>query len=125
MKQINNYITEKLKVSTKFEFDFTWEEFITALYYYDDGSFWFEDIITNKEFIKLPQTVVLNTKYRVIFVQLDRFFLEQKQIEIGLRQSPFSITVKMIAHDFDELLEYLDANKINEIYDIFVTNEKH
>jgi hypothetical protein len=125
MKQINNYITEKLKVSTKFEFDFTWEEFITALYYYDDGSFWFEDIITNKEFIKLPQTVVLNTKYRVIFVQLDRFFLEQKQIEIGLRQSPFSITVKMIAHDFDELLEYLDANKINEIYDIFITNEKH
>lgn len=125
MKQINNYIIEKLKVSTKFEFDFTWEEFITALYYYDDGSFWFEDIITNKEFIKLPQTVVLNTKYRVIFVQLDKFFLEQKQIEIGLRQSPFSVTVKMIAHNFDELLEYIDVNKINEIYDIFVTNEKH
>lgn len=125
MKQINNYIIEKLKVSTKFEFDFTWEEFITALYYYDDGSFWFEDIITNKEFIKLPQTVVLNTKYRVIFIQLDKFFLEQKQIEIGLRQSPFAITVKMIAHDFDELLEYIDANKINEIYDIFVSNEKH
>ena len=125
MKQINNYIIEKLKVSTKFEFDFTWEEFITALYYYADGSFWFEDIITNKEFIKLPQTVVLNTKYRVIFVQLDKFFLEQKQIEIGLRQSPFSVTVKMIAHNFDELLEYIDVNKINEIYDIFVTNEKH
>lgn len=125
MKQLNNYIFEKLKVSTKFEFNFTWEEFITALYHYDDGSFWFEDIITNREFIKLPETEVLNTKYRVIFVQLDTFFLKEKQIEVGLRQSPFSLTVKMIAHDFDELLEYLDANKINEIYDIFVNNEKH
>lgn len=125
MKQINNYIIEKLKVSTKLEFDFTWEEFITALYYYDDGSFWFEDLITNREFLKLPETKILNTKYRVIFVQLDTFFLKEKQIEVGLRQSPFSLTVKMIAHDFDELLEYLDANKINEIYSIFVNNEKH
>lgn len=125
MKQINNYIIEKLKVSTKLEFDFTWEEFITSLYYYDDGSFWFEDLITNREFLKLPETKILNTKYRVIFVQLDTFFLKEKQIEVGLRQSPFSLTVKMIAHDFDELLEYLDANKINEIYSIFVNNEKH
>lgn len=125
MKQINNYIIEKLKVSTKLEFDFTWEEFITALYYYDDGSFWFEDLITNREFLKLPETKILNTKYRVIFVQLDTFFLKEKQIEVGLRQSPFSLTVKMIAHDFDELLEYLDADKINEIYNIFVNNEKH
>lgn len=125
MKQINNYIIEKLKVSTKFEFDFTWEEFISALYYYDDGSFWFEDLINNREFLKLPETRILNTKYRVIFVQLDKFYLDKKQIEVGLRQSPFAITVKMIAHDFDELLEYIDANKINEIYDIFVTNEKH
>lgn len=125
MKQINNYIIEKLKVSTKLEFDFTWEEFISALYYYDDGSFWFEDLINNREFLKLPETRILNTKYRVIFVQLDKFYLDKKQIEVGLRQSPFAITVKMIAHDFDELLEYIDANKINEIYDIFVTNEKH
>lgn len=125
MKQINNYIIEKLKVSTKFEFDFTWEEFITALYYYDDGSFWFEDLITNKEFIKLPKVRILTTTYRVIFIQLDKFYLEQKQIEIGLRATPFSVTLKMIAHDFDELLEYLDADKINEIYDIFVANEKH
>lgn len=125
MKQINNYIVEKLKVSTKLEFDFTWEEFITALYYYDDGSFWFEDLITNREFIKLPETEILNTKYRVIFVQLDKFYLDEKQIEVGLRATPFSVTVKMIAHNFDELLEYIDVNKINEIYDIFVTNEKH
>lgn len=62
MKQINNYIIEKLKVSTKLEFDFTWEEFITSLYYYDDGSFWFEDLITNREFLKLPETKILNTK---------------------------------------------------------------
>ena len=125
MKQINNYIIEKLKVSTKFEFDFTWEDFITTLYHYDDGSFWFEDLITNKEFIKLPQTEILNTKYRVIFVQLDKFYLDQKQIEIGLRQTPFSLTVKMIAHNFDELLEYIDADKINEIYNIWLSNEKH
>ena len=125
MKQINNYIIEKLRITNKKDFDFTWEEFITALYHYDDGSFWFEDLITNKEFIKLPETEVLNTKYRIIFVQLDKFYLDQKQIEIGLRQTPFSITVKMIAHNFDELLEYLDADKINEIYDIFVTNENN
>jgi hypothetical protein len=125
MKQINNYIIEKLKVSTKSEFKFTWEEFINALYNYDDGSFWFEDIISNGEFIKLPQTEILNTKYRVIFVQLDEFYLDQKQIEIGLRATPFSVTIKMIAHDFDELLQYIDANKINEIYDIFVNNETH
>lgn len=125
MKNLKEYIFEKLKVSTKLEFDFTWEEFITALYYYDDGSFWFEDLITNREFLKLPETRILNTKYRVIFVQLDKFYLDKKQIEVGLRQSPFAITVKMIAHDFGELLEYLDADKINEIYNIFVNNEKH
>jgi hypothetical protein len=125
MKQINNYIIEKLKVSTNFEFKFTWEEFINALYNFDDGSFWFEDIVSNSAFIKLPETEVLNTKYRVIFVQLDKVYFDQKQIEVGLRQSPFSLTVKMIAHNFDELLEYIDANKINEIYNIFVNNEKH
>lgn len=125
MKQINNYIIEKLKVSTKLEFDFTWEEFINALCNFDDGSFWFEDIITNREFIKLPETEVLNKKYRVIFVQVDKVYLDKKQIEIGLRQSPFALNVQMIAHNFDELLEYLDANKIKEIYNIWLNNEKH
>ena len=110
MKQLNNYIFEKLKVSTKFEFNFTWEEFITALYHYDDGSFWFEDIITNREFIKLPETEVLNTKYRVIFVQLDTFFLKEKQIEVGLRQSPFSLTVKMIAQLAENVNIICDIN---------------
>jgi hypothetical protein len=125
MKQINNYITEKLKVSTKFEFDFTWEEFIRALYYYDDGSFWFEDIVSNSAFIKLPETEVLNTKYRVIFIQKNDAYFDKKQVEIGLRKSPFAVTVKMIVHNFDELLQYIDANKINEIYNIFVNNETH
>ena len=125
MKQINNYIIEKLRITNKKDFDFTWEEFITALYHYDDGSFWFEDLITNKEFIKLPEVRILTTQYRIIFVQLDKFYLDKKQIEIGLRATPFSVTIKMIAHDFDELLEYLDADKINEIYDIFVTNENN
>lgn len=118
-------VSEKLKVSTKSEFNFTWEEFINALYNYDDGSFWFEDIISNKEFIKLPETEVLNTKYRVIFVQIDDAYFNKKQVEIGLRQSPFSVTVKMIVHNFDELLQYINYDKINEIYDIFVNNEKH
>ena len=118
-------VSEKLKITNKKDFDFTWEEFIKALYYYDDGSFWFEDLITNREFIKLPETEILNTKYRVIFVQLDKFFLEQKQIEVGLRATPFSVTLKMIAHDFDELLQYINYDKINEIYDIFVNNETH
>jgi hypothetical protein len=119
MRNFKDIIIEKLKVSTKSEFNFTWEEFINALYNYDDGSFWFEDIISNKEFIKLPETEVLNTKYRVIFVQIDDVYFNKKQVEIGLRQSPFSVTVKMIVHNFDELLKYLDADNINEIYDIF------
>lgn len=118
-------VSEKLKITNKKDFDFTWEEFIKALYYHDDGSFWFEDLITNREFIKLPETEILNTKYRVIFVQLDKFFLDQKQIEVGLRATPFSVTIKMIAHDFDELLQYITYDKINEIYDIFVNNETH
>jgi hypothetical protein len=125
MRNFKDIIIEKLKVSTKSEFNFTWEEFINALYNYDDGSFWFEDIISNKEFIKLPETEVLNTKYRVIFVQIDDAYFNKKQVEIGLRQSPFSVTVKMIVHNFDELLKYLDADNINEIYDIFVNNETH
>ena len=118
-------VSEKLKITNKKDFDFTWEEFIKALYYYDDGSFWFEDLITNREFIKLPETEILNTKYRVIFVQLDKFYLDEKQIEVGLRATPFSVTLKMIAHDFDELLQYINYDKINEIYDIFVNNETH
>lgn len=118
-------VSEKLKITNKKDFDFTWEEFIKALYYYDDGSFWFEDLITNREFIKLPETEILNTKYRVIFVQLDKFYFEKKQVEIGLRATPFAVTLKMIAHGFDDLLEYINADKINEIYDIFITNEKH
>jgi hypothetical protein len=118
-------VSEKLKITNKKDFDFTWEEFIKALYYYDDGSFWFEDLITNREFIKLPETEVLNTKYRVIFVQIDDVYFDKKQVEIGLRQSPFAITVKMIAHNFDELLQYINYDKINEIYDIFVNNETH
>lgn len=118
-------VSEKLKITNKREFNFTWKEFINALYNYEGGSFWFEDIISNREFIKLPETKVLNTKYRVIFVQADNVHLDKKQVEIGLRQSPFALTVKMIAHNFDELLEYIDANKINEIYDIFVTNENN
>lgn len=125
MRNFKDIIIEKLKVSTKSEFNFTWEEFINALYNYDDGSFWFEDLISNYAFIKLPETEVLNTKYRVIFVQLDKVYLDKKQVEVGLRQSPFSVTIKMIAHNFDELLQYIDAVKINEIYDIFVNNEKH
>lgn len=118
-------VSEKLKITNKREFNFTWEEFINALYNYEGGSFWFEDIISNREFIKLPETEVLNTKYRVIFVQVDDAQLEKKQVEIGLRQSPFAVTVKMLVHNFDELLEYIDTDKIYEIYDIFVTNEKH
>jgi hypothetical protein len=125
MRNFKDIIIEKLKVSTKSEFNFTWEEFINALYNYDDGSFWFEDLISNYAFIKLPETEVLNTKYRVIFVQIDDAYFNKKQVEIGLRQSPFSVTVKMIVHNFDELLKYLDADKINEIYDIFVNNETH
>lgn len=125
-KYVNeSLVTEKLKITNKKEFNFTWEEFINAVYNYEGGSFWFEDIISNREFIKLPETEVLNTKYRVIFVQAGDIHLNKKQVEIGLRQSPFAITVKMIANNFDELLEYLDANKINEIYDIFVTNENN
>lgn len=112
-------VSEKLKVSTKSEIIFSWEDFINALYNYNDSSYWFEDLITNGEFIKLPETEILNTKYRVIFIQIDDVYFDKKQVEIGLRQSPFAITVKMIAHNFDELLEYLDVNKINEIYDIF------
>lgn len=119
MRNFKDIIIEKLKVSTKTEFNFTWEEFINALYNYDDGSFWFEDIVSNNAFIKLPETEVLNTKYRVIFVQLDKVYLDKKQVEVGLRQSPFSVTIKMIARNFDELLQYIDAAKINEIYDIF------
>ena len=125
MRNFKDIIIEKLKVSTKSEFNFTCEEFINALYNYDDGSFWFEDLISNYEFIKLPETEVLNTKYRVIFVQIDDAYFNKKQVEIGLRQSTFAVTVKMIVHNFDELLKYLDADKINEIYDIFVTNETH
>lgn len=118
-------VSEKLKITNKREFNFTWEEFIKALYNYDGGSFWFEDLITNREFIKLPETEVLNTKYRVIFIQTDDVHLDKKQVEIGLRQSPFAVTVKMIAHNFDELLAYIDADKIYEIYDIFVNNENN
>jgi len=125
MRNFKDIILEKLKISNKRDFDFTWEEFITLLYNYDDGSFWFEELISNREFIKLPETKILNTKYRVLFIQLDKFYLDQKQIEVGLRATPFSITIKKIAHNFDELLEYIDSNKINEIYDTFVNNENH
>ena len=117
MEQLSTYILEKLRVS-KNSSEFTWNEFINALYKYEDGAFWLEDLPNIGGYADLPEFEHEGKLVKAVALVMYDFHLENKTVDVLYSPNEASVRKAMTIHNLDELNSILDSELITEIYDI-------
>lgn len=118
MERLITYILEKLRVTKSINYGFTWNEFINALYKYEDGAFWLEDLPNINGYNDLPyfehEGKILKAEALIMY----DFHLENEKLDLLYSLNQSSIRKAMTIHDLDELNSVLDPELISEIYEI-------
>ena len=118
MRNFKDIIIEKLKV-TKNSDGFTWDEFIDALYKYDDQhGLWFDDLPNINGYDDLPEF-----EYEGKTVKLGALVMFDVNVEnntIDALYYPDNASVRRILtiHNLDELISILGDELSSKIYHI-------
>ena len=118
MRNFKDIITEKLKV-TKNSDGFTWDEFINALYKYDDHhGLWFDDLPNINGYDDLPEFEYDGKTVKLHALVTFDFHFENDTIDI--LYYPDNATVRRILtiHNLDELTSILGDELSFQIYKI-------
>lgn len=137
MKLINNYISEKLKVSKEYkqEIDFSWYELI-KLIYKNDWVVSLLDIHENnkplfKDFYDLPEFTPNTSKPKYMFNTAGGFItglrveaedLHNDWLDIMYKLDENGHTKYCKVESFSDLKDFLDTELIIKIYDYLIDN---
>lgn len=117
MEHLSTYILEKLKI-TKNSAEFTWNEFIDALYKHEDGAFWLEDLPNIGGYADLPEFEHEGKVVKAVALVMYDFHLENKTVDVLYSANEASVRKAMTIHGLNELNSVLDSELISEIYNI-------
>ena len=118
MRNFNDIIIEKLKVTKNYG-EFTWDEFINALYKYNDHhDLWFEDLPDINGYEDLPEF-----EYNGKTVKLDALVMfdlnfENNTIDALYYPDYASVHRILTIHNLDELTSILGDELSSKIYHI-------
>ena len=118
MEQLSKYILEKLRVTKDLNYDFTWDEFINALYKFDGSAFWLEDLPNISGYKDLPDFEYNGQRVKLVSLVMYDFHLENKNVDILYSPNEASVRKAFTIHNLNELNSVLDPDLISEIYNI-------
>lgn len=118
MEQLSTYILEKLRVTKGLNYGFTWNEFINALYKYEDGTFWLEDLPNVDGYNDLPDFEYEGKIVKVEALNMFSFHLDNENLDVLYSPNEASTRKAMTIHNLNELNSIIDSELITEIYNI-------
>ena len=116
MRNFKDIIVEKLKV-TKNSFDFTWDEFIEALYKHETLAFWLEDL-PDITYYDLPEVEYEGKKIKIYALAKYDFYTENDIVNVLYSHDGSSLRNDIEISSLEALNDILDQKLISEIYDI-------
>ena len=117
MRNFRDFIIEKLKV-TKNSLTFTWDDFIEALYKYDNSSFWLEDLPNIDGYDDLPEFKYEGKIVKVVALYKFDSYTLNDTVNVIYSYNESSVRQDMTISDLDELTSILGQELIAEIYEI-------
>ena len=115
MRNFKDIIVEKLKV-TKNSFGFTWDEFIEALYEYEHGAFWLEDLTNVEGYFDLPEVEYEGKRVKIYALAKYDSYTKSDTINVLYSSDGSSLRNDMVIRNLDALNDILDQKLISEIY---------
>ena len=115
MRNFKDIIVEKLKV-TKNSFGFTWDEFIEALYEYEHGAFWLEDLTNVEGYFDLPEVEYEGKRVKIYALAKYTSYTENNIVNVLYSSNGSSLRNDMVISSLDALNDILDKELISEIY---------
>lgn len=116
MRNFKDIIVEKLKV-TKNSFDFTWDEFIEALYKYEHIAFQLEDLPNVEGYFDLPEVEYERKKIKIYALAKYDSYTENAIVNVLYSYDGSSLKNDIEISSLDALNDILDQKLISEIYD--------
>lgn len=117
MRNFKDIIVEKLKVTkNSFEFTFTWDEFIKALYEYETHAFWLEDLPNIKYYDDLPEVEYEGKMVKIYALVKYDSYTESDTINILFSFYGSRLRNDIVISSLDALNDILDKELISEIY---------
>lgn len=115
MRNFKDIIVEKLKV-TKNSFGFTWDEFIEALYEYEHGAFWLEDLTNVEGYFDLPEVEYEGKRVKIYALAKYDSYTKSDTINVLYSSDGSRLRNDMVISSLDALNDILDKELISEIY---------
>ena len=123
MRNLKDIIIEKLKV-TKNSLTFTWDDFIEALYKYDNSSFWLEDLPNINGYDDLPEFVYEGKIVKIVALYKFDSYTLNDTVNVIYSYNESSVRQDMTISSLDSLNNILDQELISEIYEIISNQQK-
>ena len=123
MRNFKDIIIEKLKV-TKNSFSFTWDDFIEALYNYDNSSFWLEDLPNINGYDDLPEFKYEGKLVKAVALYKFDSYTLNDTVNVIYSYNESSVRQDMTISDLDELTSILGYDLILEIYEIISKSQR-
>lgn len=117
MRNFKDIIVEKLKV-TKNSFDFTWDEFIKAMYEYKTYAVWLKDLPDITYHDDLPEVEYEGKKVKVYALAKYDSYTESDTINVLYSSDGSRLKNDIVISSLGELNNILDKELISEIYRI-------
>ena len=118
MRNFKDIIIEKLKVTKNYG-EFTWDEFINALYKYDDHhDLWFEDLPNINGYDDLPEFEYDGKTVKLSALVMFDLNFENNTIDVLYYPDNVSEHIILVIHNLDELTSILGDELSFQIYKI-------
>ena len=117
MRNFKDIIIEKLKV-TKNSLTFTWDDFIEALYKYDNSSFWLEDLPNINGYDDLPEFKYEGKIVKIVALYKFDSYTLNDTVNVIYSYNESSVRQDMTISSLDSLTSILGYDLILEIYEI-------
>jgi hypothetical protein len=125
MKPINNFIIEKLKISKISKKIITWDDFINILNKQSYAQCWSDELRgPNADFVKYPDIKTMEG-YKLIYIQSPEPYYKHKWAEISIKKYPYDSHTKFKIESLDLLLEFIEYDVLEEIYEYCLEHAEH
>lgn len=117
MRNFKDIIVEKLKVTkNSFEFTFTWDEFIKALYEHETHAFWLEDLTNVEGYFDLPEVEYEGKRVKIYALAKYDSYTKRDTINVLYSSDGSRLRNDIVISSLDALNSVLDQKLISEIY---------
>lgn len=114
MRNFKDIILEKLKVSKK---NITWDDFINILNKQSYSSCWSDELrAPNADFVKYPDVKNMDG-YKLIYIKSLEHYYQNKWAEIAVKKYPFDSKKNFKIENLEQLLEFIEYDVLEEIYE--------